>query len=185
MPPSRLRPAGEGGSVPGRRARHSPHFRRLQAGLPLRGSNNPPVRTSGRSSSQPLSAPLPTAQGLQNLLPYLLSIWVFPPQQFKQIWARPPHRWKQPWKEPSGSRLEDGPATILVPGDCWRIPSNERTWVMHPSGWRGDGNETGLSTDWLRSFSHLFNHSFSKYCLFTYTVQTYQITEDTSWTRQT
>lgn len=32
-------------------------------------------------------------------------------------------------------------------------------------GWRGDGNETGLSTDWLHSFSHLFNHSFSKYCL--------------------
>ena len=60
----------------------------------------------GRTSSQLLSAPLSTAQRSQTLLPFLLSLHVFPPQQFKQMWARPPQNLKQSWKEPSGSRLE-------------------------------------------------------------------------------
>lgn len=60
----------------------------------------------GRTSSQPLSAPLSAAQRSQTPLPFLLSLRVFPPRQFKQMWARPPQNLKQSWREPSGSRLE-------------------------------------------------------------------------------
>ena len=52
------------------------------------------------------------------------------------------------------------PATTLVPGDSWQIPSHKRPSVMHSQGCLQI-----VSTDWQHSFIRVFNYSFSRYRL--------------------
>lgn len=107
-----------------------------------------------------LSAPLSAARGSQTPLPFLLSLPVFPPRQFKQMCARPPQNLKQSWKEPSGSRLEDrqAPPWSLETADGSQA-TNVRPSLIHKAGEVTDMTPGCLQIGSIHSFAYSITHS--------------------------